>query len=540
MPSLYAYLSNTCDCRYGQFDSAKETFEVIADYESMLDLFICHLNPSAMRRLAQKLEEESADSELRRYCERILRVRSTGWTQGIFANFAAESMVPKGAEWGGGNWEIKTPTKLKDIPQWALAAEVMPYMRTDDGTIPSIVTDHIGVYLGLIKGRGNVVEVREDSLVKAIKADSAITANGPPTSLATQISNKSNRSASGDSNIGSLMGLETLNQQFTGSSAVDAQAKAEEEFKKSLYGAADDSSSDEEGTSKTKKLQIRIRDKPVTSATVDVNKIKEATKQLGLPMSRTKSSTGSSQDLGLLLPQPATATTGTAAAPVSAPTDIFGTNALIQPPPVSQPMSKGPGFGVSARPIPEDFFQNTISSIQVAASLPPPGTFLSRMDQNAQSTESNKAPAADQGSVPPVDIGLPDGGKPPQATQPATPAASVGTLYGAIPPHSLPQASAPVEPQMYPGQFPASVPAQLQMYPGQFPGSSQPIDLSSLEGPGSERSGQPPAPSASSPKAVRPGQVVNCFFLSAWIILGIKLTEKRDSFLLLFNNFFLY
>jgi hypothetical protein len=36
--------------KYGQFDSAKETFEVISDYESMLDLFICHLNPSAMRR----------------------------------------------------------------------------------------------------------------------------------------------------------------------------------------------------------------------------------------------------------------------------------------------------------------------------------------------------------------------------------------------------------------------------------------------------------------------------------------------------------
>ena len=82
--------------RYGQFDSAKETFEVIADYESLLDLFICHLNPSAMRRLAQKLEEEGSGSELRRYCERILRVRSSGWTQGIFANFAAESMVPKG------------------------------------------------------------------------------------------------------------------------------------------------------------------------------------------------------------------------------------------------------------------------------------------------------------------------------------------------------------------------------------------------------------------------------------------------------------
>lgn len=94
-----------------------------------------------MRRLAQRLEEEGADSELRRYCERILRVRSSGWTQGIFANFAAESMVPKGPEWGGGNWEIKTPSNLKAIPQWELAAEVMPYMRTDDGPIPSIITD---------------------------------------------------------------------------------------------------------------------------------------------------------------------------------------------------------------------------------------------------------------------------------------------------------------------------------------------------------------------------------------------------------------
>lgn len=260
----------------------------------MLDLFICHLNPSALRHLAQKLEEDGTDSELRRYCERILRVRSTGWTQGIFANFAAESMVPKGPEWGGGNWEIKTPTNLKDIPQWALAAEVMPYMRTDDGTIPSIVTDHIGVYLGLVKGRGNVVEVREDSLVKAIKAE-----GGSLTSLAPE------KPLDGEAKPGSLMGLETLSQQFAGPSAVDAQAKAEEEFKKSMYGsaAADGSSSDEEETSKIKKLHIRI--KPVSSATVDVNKIKEATKQLGLPISRTKSLTGSTPDLGALVPQPA-------------------------------------------------------------------------------------------------------------------------------------------------------------------------------------------------------------------------------------------
>ncbi|KAL0350635.1 UNVERIFIED_CONTAM: hypothetical protein Sradi_4212700 [Sesamum radiatum] len=475
--------------RYGQFDSAKETFEVIADFESMLDLFICHLNPSAMRRLAQKLEEEGTDSELRRYCERILRIRSTGWTQGIFANFAAESMVPKGPDWGGGNWEIKTPMNLKDIPQWELAAEVTPYMKTDDGTIPSIVTDHIGVYLGLIKGRGNVVEVREDSLVKAINAEGGIKANGIQTNTAAPMTTKPKGPPDSEPN---LMGLETLSGQFAGSGAVDAQAKAEEEFKKTLYGsAADGSSSDEEETSKTRKLHIRIRDKPVASTTVDVNKIKEATKQLGLPIGRTKSLTGSS-DLGLLAPQPAPATTGAATAQVSLPADLFGTSALVQPPTVSQPaVSMGPGGGVTARPIPEDFFQNTISSLQVAAALPPAGTVLSRLDKNSPGIGNNKVPA-NQGSAPAVDIGLPDGGIPPQATQQPLPYESIGLPDGGIPPQSLPQPAAPSQPQP-------------QMAP--VPVSSQPLDLSSLEAPGSGTSGKPPARPDSPPKAVRPGQV---------------------------------
>lgn len=478
--------------RYGQFDSAKETFEVISDFESMLDLFICHLNPSAMRHLAQKLEEVGTDSELRRYCERILRVRSTGWTQGIFANFAAESMVPKGREWGGGNWEIKTPTNLKDIPQWALAAEVMPYMKTDDGTIPSIVTDHIGVYLGLVKGRGNVVEVREDSLVKAIKADGGIKTNTLQTALATSISDKPKFPLDGESKTGSLMGLETLSQQFAGSSAVDAQTKAEEEFKKPIYGsAADGSSSDEEETSKTKKLLIRIRDKPVASATVDVNKIKEATKQLRLPIGRTKSLTGSSPDLGALVPQPAPATTGSMTGQASLPADLFGTNTFAQGPPLSQPTSTVPGAGLTAGPIPEDFFQNTISSLQVAASLPPTGTILSRLDQNpqGQGIENNRVPA-NQGSAPAVEIGLPDGGIPPQATQQPFQHQSIGLPDGGVPP-----------------QFAQPAPPQPQVQMSQIPVSSQPLDLSSLEGPGSEATGKPFARSASPPKAIRPGQV---------------------------------
>ncbi|XP_059640200.1 uncharacterized protein LOC132282506 [Cornus florida] len=508
--------------RYGQFDSAKETFEAISDFESMLDLFICHLNPSAMRRLAQRLEEEGTDSELRRYCERILRVRSTGWTQGIFANFAAESMVPKGPEWGGGNWEIKTPTNLKSIPQWELAAEVMPYMKTDDGTIPSIVTDHIGVYLGLIKGRGNVVEVREDSLVKAFKpAGSNAVANGLPPSFATSIPNKSQGLHDGVSKGVSLMGLETLTKQMPGSSAADEQAKAEEEFKKSLYGtAADGSSSDEEGTSKANKIHIRIRDKPIAPTTVDVNKIKEATKQfklgegLGLSMGRTKSLTGGSQNLGLNIPQ-ATATTGNVTAPaVSAPVDPFGTDSLTQTAPAAQPASMATNAaGVTVGPIPEDFFQNTISSLQVAASLPPPGTFLSRLDQNSQGVESSKVTPT-QVSAPVADIGLPDGGVPPQAPQQPVSTESIGLPDGGIPPQST--------------QTQHAVLAQSQVQVAQAPVSTQPLDLSLLEGPGSVNSGKPSARPASPPSSVRPGQVPRGAAASVCFKTGLAHLEQNQ------------
>ncbi|KAJ6997331.1 hypothetical protein NC653_013797 [Populus alba x Populus x berolinensis] len=476
---------------YGQFDSAKETFEVIADYESMLDLFICHLNPSAMRRLAQKLEEEGLDSELRRYCERILRVRSTGWTQGIFANFAAESMVPKGPEWGGGNWEIKTPTNLNSVPQWELAGEVMPYMKTDDGTIPAIITDHIGVYLGSIKARGNVVEVREDSLVKAFIPAGDTKPNGLPNSLAKSISNKSNGLPAGHVKLDALMGLETLTKH-AGTSAADQQAKAEEEFKKTMYGSATDgSSSDEEGVSKTKKLQIRIRDKPVSSTTVDVNKIKEATRQfklgdgLGPPM-RTKSLTGF-QDPGQILSQTPTSANAASTAPVSAPADFFGTDPLTQTLPVSQPGLMVMGGGVTTGPIPEDFFQNTIPSLQVAASLPPPGTFLAKLDRISQGVgRNNIAPNPAAASV--TDIGLPDGGVPPQPSQLAASFVSIGLVDGGV----LPQAS---------GQ--AAIPPQSQVQVPQVQLSTPPLDLSIL---GVPDSGKSPAP-ASPPSSVRPGQV---------------------------------
>uniref|UniRef100_A0A0E0IJD3 Uncharacterized protein n=1 Tax=Oryza nivara TaxID=4536 RepID=A0A0E0IJD3_ORYNI len=477
--------------KYGQFDSAKETFEVISDHESMLDLFICHLNPSALRRLSQKLEESATDSELRRYLERILRVRSTGWTQGVFANFAAESMVPKGPEWAGGNWEIKTPTNMKSIPQWELAGEVMPYMKTTDAGIPSVTADHIGVYLGVMKGRGTVVEVSEKSLVKAIAAASGDNAR-PASSESTQ---KNVANAGGDS-VGDTLARQ-LGVQIA---SADEQAKAAEEFKKTLYGVVDGGSSDEdESTSKTKKIHIRIRDKPAAS-TVDVNKLKEATKQLGLgpPITRTRSLSGRPQELNQAPMQPPGLAPPAGPAIPNAAVDLFGTNALVEP-----QASSGAtcpvigGMGVTAGPIPEDFFQNTIPSQQLAARLPPPGIILSRIAQPAPGMSAVR-PVHNQNMM--ANVGLPDGGVPPQAPmqqaqfpqQPGMPMDPISLPDGGVPPQSQPL---PSQPQALPPQPHGFQPA--------IPAMSQPIDLSALEGPGQGK--QAPRPPA--PTAVRPGQV---------------------------------
>ncbi|OEL35932.1 hypothetical protein BAE44_0003049 [Dichanthelium oligosanthes] len=478
--------------KYGQFDSAKETFEVIADHESMLDLFICHLNPSALRRLAQKLEESATDSELRRYLERILRVRSTGWTQGVFANFAAESMVPKGPEWAGGNWDIKTPTNIKAIPQWELAGEVMPYMKTTDVGIPSVVADHIGVYLGVMKGRGNVVEVSEKSLVKAIAAASS--ENAQPGS--SESAEKIKAIAAGDS-VGDTLARQ-LGVQIA---SADEQAKAAEEFKKTLYGVVDGGSSDEdESTSKTKKIHIRIREKPAAS-TVDVNKLKEATKQLGLgpPLSRTRSLSGTPQELNQAPTQPGGPAAAVSPAMPNTAIDLFGTNTLVQPQAPSG--ATGPviaGMGVTAGPIPEDFFQNTIPSHQLAAQLPPPGIVLSRMAQPAPGMNQGR-PVPNQNMM--ANVGLPDGGVPPQAPpqqsqfpqQPGIPMDNIGLPDGGVPPQSQPL---PLQPQ--------ALPSQPQGFQPGIPAPSQPIDLSALvEGPGvAKQAARPPAPTA-----VRPGQV---------------------------------
>ncbi|XP_019054695.1 PREDICTED: uncharacterized protein LOC104605594 isoform X2 [Nelumbo nucifera] len=516
--------------KYGQFDSAKETFEVIADFLSMLDLFICHLNPSAMRRLAHKLEDASTDSELRRYCERILRVRSTGWTQGIFANFSAESMVPKGPEWGGGNWEIKTPTNMKNIPQWELAGEVTPYMKTNDGGIPSIIPEHIGVYLGAIKGRGNVVEVREENLVKVFTtAAGENKANGFQASVAKPISAKPNSMAGGDAKVHSFNDLESLTKKLASTTAADEQAKAAEEFKKSLYGAsADDSSSDEEGgVTKTRKFRIQIREKPIASSPVDVNKIKEATKQfklgdgLGPPIGRNRSSFGGSQDLALILSQPGSATV---TAPVSSP-NLFGIDSLVQPATVKQATPTAMGVGINSGPIPEDFFQNTITSFQVVASLPPSGAHITKSIPKSQEVDKNKVTTNQVNAA--ADIGLPDGGVPPQATQkPVIPLESIGLADGGVPPQSMGQ------PDIQP---------QSQVPVAQIPISSQPLDLSVLGVPGSVSSGKPLVRPTSPLSAVHPGQVPHGAAASVCFKTGLAHLEQNQlpDALSCFNEAFL-
>lgn len=459
--------------KYGQFDSAKETFEVISDFESMLDLFICHLNPSALRYLSQRLEDAATDSELRRYFERILRVRSTGWGQGIFSNFAAESMVPKGPEWGGGNWEIKTPISMKDIPQWELAGEVMPYMKTNEGGIPTIIADHIGVYLGVVRGRGNIVEVSEKSLIKAFTT--ARNENKSPTF--ESLPNPSKENLNGVAKPDSVVDI--LTKQLAGVPPKDEQAKAEEEFKKSLYGTVNGSSSEEdESTLKNKKIRIRIRDKPIDAPAVDVNKIKEATKQFKLndAPTRTKSLSGGSQDISLILPQPSTSTSTVVGSPAI---DLFGNDAPI--PTSGQTNTMITGMGVSAGPIPEDFYKNTIPSFEVAASLPPPGAYLFKMDQNSQVMEGNRLTSNREMMT---SVGLPDGGVPPQINQrTVSPIEEIGLPDGGIPPQF---------------QTPAAV------LPAPMPIPSQSVDLSYLEISGATKSSTGPSAVAAS---VAPGHV---------------------------------
>jgi hypothetical protein len=145
-------------------------------------------------------------------------------------------------------------------------------------------------------------------------------------------------------------------------------------------------------------------------------------------------------------------------------------------------------MGVTAGPIAEDFFQNTIPSQQLAAALPPPGIILSRMAQPGPGMNAGR-PVPNQNMM--ANVGLPDGGVPPQAPQqPGIPMNPVSLPDGGVPPQSQP------------------LPLQQQGFQPAVATMSQPIDLSTLEGPGAvKQAAQPPAPTA-----VRPGQVLDPTF----------------------------
>lgn len=60
-----------CLCRYGQFDKAKETFDMVKDYEAIYDLAIAPMNPSALRNLTEELQNRGANPELSRHCDQV-------------------------------------------------------------------------------------------------------------------------------------------------------------------------------------------------------------------------------------------------------------------------------------------------------------------------------------------------------------------------------------------------------------------------------------------------------------------------------------
>jgi hypothetical protein len=422
---------------YGQFDHAKETFEVVSDYQSMLDLFLCHLNPSALRRLVQKLEEAGASPELQRQCEKILSVRTANWSQGMFANFSAESMVPKGPEWGGGNWEIKTPSDAKKPQEWELSSEVTAYMKTANGPIPTITPDHIGVYLGTLRGRGTVVEVREDMLVRfganAENGSASSAANmpkTPPTDGSFMLGKK-------DSS-----GVVTVGQATSEVTESDLQARAAEEFKKGLSAANGDSSDEDETHPKSTKpkFQIRINAKPIASGIVDPNALRAATRQfkLGDPMPTGRQSISGSGSQEILMAEPAVAVT---AAP--------------PPPP---PMMLGLGVGAGAGPIPEDFWKETIPATGLAGPFQAATAFPQQPQlypgQQLAGTEGATFPrvAGPPGSLPlsQEGYGLPGNGVPPTgAPQPQITSLAPGSApsqissQGLDPSLSLPDGGVP-------------------------------------------------------------------------------------------------
>ncbi|OAE26773.1 hypothetical protein AXG93_1129s1220 [Marchantia polymorpha subsp. ruderalis] len=480
--------------RCGQFDRAKETFEVVSDYQSLLDLFCCHLNPSAMRRLAQKLEENKVDSELTRHVAKILTVRSVGWGQGgAFANLSAESMAPKGLEWGGGNWQIKTTPAIKIVPEWELSGEVTAYMKTPNGAIPTIIPEHIGVYLGTLKGRGTVVEIRENLHVRKFSSG-VLEENGGagdlPAGLARSASNKSKLSEDDGTKPGS--GRATASGAQKGESESDAQARAEEEFKRGLYGLEKSSSDEEEGTVNTKKrFSIRIREKQAAASAVDVNKLKEATKQFRLGDSmhgvRTQRQSAGSGDMTATAMPTFTANPAPDMLALPAPPMGMGAPPMPGAPLMGMGVPSGPmmGVGVGTGPIPEDIFQGDSTVATFQATPYPPGVAFPGQQQpgSAPLQWTFQGLGTPQQGAP----RFPDGGVPPQGGPPQP---GSYELASGIPPQAVPGLGS--ELSLPDGGIPPQAgvtPPSAETSKGQ-----PPTDLSALAGPAKPQSTLPKGP----------------------------------------------
>ncbi|CAI7883045.1 unnamed protein product, partial [Closterium sp. NIES-53] len=331
---------------FAQFDKAKATFEVVGDYEAMYDLFIAHMNPSALRRLAATLEESEAQPELERECMQVLKVRSSLWNQGgVLSAIAQEALAPKPADWAGGNWTVLVapdPSEAKPAagtaaaadaaaaaagaagganvgaagavtavaaaagglkPQaeishsWTFGNEVTAYMKTEGGAIPVIMADSVGVYLGVARGKGVVTEILEMKKEEAKKEEKkkkkkATEAEIMAAAVASFLPGAEAASAAAGGAV--PRGEET---------AEEAQQRAAAEFKTSMYGAGEafDSDSDDDTmstTSRRSKFSIKIKDKDARAGVVDVGRLKAASKTLTLGAPAKPPSSAATEEFG--------------------------------------------------------------------------------------------------------------------------------------------------------------------------------------------------------------------------------------------------
>lgn len=206
----------------------------------------------------------------------------------------------------------------------------------------------------------------------------------------------------------------------------DLQSRAAEEFQKGLSATTDDSSDEEDATTKTnkRKLIVQINAKPVGGRTVDPNLLRAATQQFKLGdgfASGRPSISRAAQD------------------------PFVGEGTLALPPPVtSQPgpvMTGLEGVSQGSGPIPEDFWKQTIPATAVAAAFQATGTILPQAQVSYPGTQGvpgsgmQQSPQGVGGGPPSYE--LPGGGVPPQQPLQGGVSASLSLPDGGVPPQAL-------------------------------------------------------------------------------------------------------